>query len=73
MRKLANIIQSFILASLSFLVTTVIIEGIDDYKFNKEWNCRMNEMMKKGVSPITRGGYVKYPVDTTKIDTIKSK
>ena len=71
MKKLANIVQSFILASLSFLVSFMIITTIQDYKYNKEWNCRMDEMMRNGVSPITRGGYVKYPVDILKTDTIK--
>lgn len=71
MKRLTNIVQSLILASLSYLVSIMIITSIEDYKFNKEWNNRMEEMGRNGVSPITRGGYVKYPVDTLKIDTVK--
>ena len=71
MKRLANIAQSITLTAVSFLVTTIITTTIQDYKFNKEWNCRMEAMMKNGVSPTVRGGYVKYPVDTLKTDTIR--
>lgn len=74
MTKITNIIQGLLLMALSFLVTTVLMDTIKDYKFNKEWSERVERRNKYGTSPVTRGGYVSYPVrqDTAyKKDSIK--
>ena len=67
MKKLTNVIQSIILASLSFLVTTVLFDAVEVYKYNKEWNTSMDKYSNRDPSPIVRGP----KVDTLKIDTIK--